>query len=820
MRIEKVVLDNIRSYVHESISFSSGTLLLAGDIGSGKSTILQSIEFALFGTTRTDLPAQSLLRNGCDDAKVSLTFSLKQNTYTITRSLKRTKASVAQKTVVFYDHESQSEIELSATESTAKIEELLGYPQGKQNSLLYRYTVYTTQEKMKEIILEQSDKRMETLRSIFGIDKYKTVVSNAQLVARSLRSDALVLAERTSDLAELEQRKSAYSQTINSNTELLTQATKSQTEITDSVQEQLQVVEELQEKIQSLNSSQKECELLLNKQRDLCAQNEKLKESQLHISKSIEVLSKQQRPQTQPVDELYEQKRDIESKLTAQAQLQKDITRLQEQVHSLTKSVDSAKEYKSQLETVRGEKEKLQSQIESITSKLTNLSYVDENSITELEQARRSLESKQAGIDAKVSQIDSDAVVLHKQSCPTCKQEIAPMHKEELITEIEKTKTEFVQAKVALGEKITFVGNKLAEMKALLLEKQSVQTKLFVFKEKEESYTKQLALFTQTETELDKSREQLMQLQAKLLDSQTQLQLSEQLAELDKRILALKKLQEQQKAYDESQKKLAVLTQQQIDQKTQLDTLEKELEQTQTKITQFKSITEELKQTQSAYSEQKEKLTQLQSKREKISTQIATYNSIIAQTQKELDNLQIKLSQKKDAKAELTQTVNNQTWLKKELIPFCDEVEKVVLSQAYMAANATFTRWFSLLIEDEAIQARLDQTFSPVIYQDGYEMPLEFLSGGEKTSVALAYRLALNHVVNDVVGELQTKGLLVLDEPTDGFSSQQLDKMRDVLESLNLEQIILVSHESKIESFVSNTLHIVKENGQSKVLKM
>jgi exonuclease SbcC len=64
--------------------------------------------------------------------------------------------------------------------------------------------------------------------------------------------------------------------------------------------------------------------------------------------------------------------------------------------------------------------------------------------------------------------------------------------------------------------------------------------------------------------------------------------------------------------------------------------------------------------------------------------------------------------------------------------------------------------------------------------------------------------------------KLKTKGLLILDEPTDGFSDQQLDKMRDVLQQLNVNQLIIVSHEQKMESFVENIIKFKKRIGLQK----
>ena len=49
MIVKKLVLNNIRSYKNQAIDFPLGRTLFEGDIGSGKSTILMAIEFALFG---------------------------------------------------------------------------------------------------------------------------------------------------------------------------------------------------------------------------------------------------------------------------------------------------------------------------------------------------------------------------------------------------------------------------------------------------------------------------------------------------------------------------------------------------------------------------------------------------------------------------------------------------------------------------------------------------------------------------------------------------------------------------------------------------
>ena len=188
MILRSLKLNNIRSYEHEVIEFPNGSVLLSGDIGSGKSTILLGIEFALFGIMRAGLSGSSLLRHGKNNGSVELKFEVEKNIYVIKRTLKRTKTSVAQDSGYLLTN--NVKFEGTPVELKAKIIQILGYPEDlitKSKSLIYRYTVYTPQEEMKQILFEDKDTRLDTLRKIFGIDKYKTIKENVVLSIRDLK---------------------------------------------------------------------------------------------------------------------------------------------------------------------------------------------------------------------------------------------------------------------------------------------------------------------------------------------------------------------------------------------------------------------------------------------------------------------------------------------------------------------------------------------------------------------------------------------------------------------------------------------------------
>ena len=77
MIIKQLELTNIRSHESTKIEFAEGKTLVRGDIGSGKSSIMMSIEAALFGGTKR------MIRKGKDKGIISLTFEVKDENNSI-----------------------------------------------------------------------------------------------------------------------------------------------------------------------------------------------------------------------------------------------------------------------------------------------------------------------------------------------------------------------------------------------------------------------------------------------------------------------------------------------------------------------------------------------------------------------------------------------------------------------------------------------------------------------------------------------------------------------------------------------------------------
>src|SRR5579875_290708 len=192
MLIEKISLKNIRSYNGENpteVEIPSGTVLFEGDIGSGKSTILYAIEFALFGLG--DMPGNYILSEGADEGFVTLWFSAEGKKYEVHRGLKRRKNGVSQDDCYIVE---EGRLErLSPSDLKARIIGILRFNEPlnpRAGSLIFRYAVFTPQEQMKEIVLRNADERLQILRRIFGVEDYKVAMDNSDLLRRRLNEEA------------------------------------------------------------------------------------------------------------------------------------------------------------------------------------------------------------------------------------------------------------------------------------------------------------------------------------------------------------------------------------------------------------------------------------------------------------------------------------------------------------------------------------------------------------------------------------------------------------------------------------------------------
>jgi len=823
MIIDSVHLHNIRSYLDERVVFPQGSVLLSGDIGSGKSSILLAIEFALFGLKRKDLGGAALLRNGKSEGFVELKFFVGKKEIIIKRVLKRQRDNIVQSSgYIIIDG---SKKDLTPVELKDFVLDLLGYPKEflTKKDMIYRYTVYTPQEEMKQILLDEPENRLDLLRKIFGIDKYKRVRENTGLLLRELREKKSNFDGQISDLAAKLVVKDRLDEELVVVGKRLSVAEDSLDKLKSETGHKKLKLMEFEVKLQNFNNMKKDLVHLGKVFDDKFVRKEK-------FSVDLKALDAQLKSLEHKISSV----KIVPVPLKSEEEIEKELREKEEKFNSITKELEVSKE------KLRGVKEKvsfLKKQFEDKSIKSKDL-ILKKALIDSLSDEVKSFSSVDRQIDENLSLIarisgdintrkvliNNSKVLIEKLSkldnCPTCLQGVDKFHKSRISDE------EHLKIKKHSFEIDELVSVK--DLKETLLKEQKLFHVEFLKKQRSldvlKSEVRKLDDEVKDLVDLQKSFNHLLELEDSLLKKVSVLE-SVDTSSLSKSVANFRKLLSIVRNNKSKEHELKLLN----------DLLKERLFQRQRLVDDLDSLSGQI------VVLEKERVGLFSGLKE-LDGVVENYDSLVVvvedfigkerasevfveKLRTEVDGLRKNLSvlakevgDKQLLKDRIYGISQLQNWLDSYFISLMSVMEKHVMFSVYSQFDSLFRDWFSQLVSEESLTCRLDESFTPVIEQNGYETSVENLSGGERTSAALAYRLSLNKVVNNVVSTIKTKDIIILDEPTDGFSSEQLDKVRDVVEQLGVKQVIIVSHESKIESFVDNVVKIAKNEHISSVI--
>jgi|SRR3989344_4864993 len=679
MLFKKLKLVNIRSYTDLEIEFPQGSILLAGDIGAGKTSILLGLQFALFGL-QPGQKGDSILRSGTNNAYTSLEIEIDHEKILIERTIKKNSSgSITQDTNIITIGDKREDI--STSELKERIIRLLNYPKEfiKKSNMLYKFTVYTPQEEMKSILQERTEVRLDTLRYIFGIDRYKKIKENSNFLLQKIKESIRI---KEVLIAELNLLKEKF--TIENEKKILLARDINNTRM----------------EYEKLNQTKNEIEERLNSTQKLL---EEKRQIDLEISKATPLLSG---------------KKDLEERMN------KEISIMKKQIKErIDFSPDRLRNVNELLNKHKRILEEKNNDFMNISSRINLLNSQKENPL-EIKEKINSLEK-----------------------CPTCFQGISHEHKEKI------------------SKKIFFeIEDINRELEEKIVQKQIILRDIEREKELVSAY--EFDKTTLQENKIKWEHQKIIETKIKS-DIFIMERTTNEILEIKKNIEDFKK---KFKTYESSQEKF--------------DLAKKE----------FLEINE--------ISKSKEII-------------LATKNKELEILKGRLEELNIEILNKQKIREQINHLRNLQDWFSERFISMINLTEKNVMSQLRQEFSSIFSEWFSILTS-ESLFVRLDEEFTPIITNQDYEIDYDFLSGGERTAVALAYRLAINQVLNSMLSRIKTKDIVILDEPTDGFASEQIDKMRDIFYQLKAKQIILVSHEQKIEGFVDHIIRVKKE-GTSKI---
>ena len=820
MLIKSLKLKNIRSYKNEIINFPAGSTLLAGDIGAGKSTILLAIEFALFGLRRKYLTGPALLRKGAREGEVELAFSLPNKEIIVKRVLKKNNKTVEQSSGhIILNGVKQ---DLTAVELKAKMLELLNYPMellNKSKNLIYTYTVYTPQEEMKSILTEEPDIRLDVLRKVFGFSKYKVIRENSMIAFKEMRNKVKVFEGNTTDLTEKIKFKEQYMQELNRSEKILEDTVKKINIIKLDMgkkKSEMHALEKQREELQGLNQSLLNVKIRVEeriKNKNLILANIINTEEELNLLKNRidalilvkplntkEEIEKELKNKESLVYSVINQENAVKIKLV---QFQASITLLEKEINELNLK---SKEYEIDVLELN----KLYTEIAGKNTIQTKQKELEQRFIKINEKIQEFNLKKYTALETieKITRLDN---------CPLCLQEVSHMHK----NQIHSTETDKISV---LNDRL----NKSFQEKSIIeTELNNISDFLENLGVKESGYIRlKLKIEMFNPSKIKDKHEQLNELTNFKQDYNFKLQeiLKNDVITIKNEIDKLRQELKVWQRYEFSAKDkldwkkrsetLAVLK---IKQQEQLAEIERETIDLESNKKTFIGSLEKYKDLEIKFKILKKEIENINTIEKELIANQATQKKGIIDLERQLQILAVEIDKKEKQAKEMNKLNQMINWLNKSFIPLTVTIEQQMMAHVYNLFDELFKKWLNMLIEDDLLTVSLDQEFSPLICQNGFDVEYEHLSGGEKTSIALAYRLALNKIVNELYRGIGTYDIIILDEPTDGFSHEHLDKLKDVFDELKMNQLIIVSHENKIESFVEHVVHIVKNEHVSVV---
>ena len=819
MILKSINLENVRTYKNEIIDFDYGINFLSGDIGSGKSTILMSIEFLLFGTISNFVDGKILLRKGEKHFKISGIFYDSKNKIQIEilRKVKKTKDSFTQDEGILKINDEI--FELSITELNYKIYEIFGFEKShlkKDKNLIFRYSTYTAQEELKKILF-QNDKKIEIFRKIFKITKYTNSKNVSEIYQKYLK-------EKIKEIKIKNEEKDNYLKKINFSEDELLKLISIQKEDLENISKIQNEIKKLNEKIENNNKEIKVLEnekFIFNENKknfekfssDLNLLNEELKffnknDLESDIKKTNDLILSL----TLKLEKLEKENKEILDNFELQ---KKDILKLREDKINFDKINFEINVLKNQIE--KNLKQIYENKKEDL---LKNKKLIEEINLEILNHNKEINSFKKTNEDLIILKSEKVQVsknlenVLKEDICSFCFQKIDSSHREK----IEKD----------FNEKIKNIENDILKNEKLLEEKNK---KIEILEKLEKDKKEILEKISTSKIQIEDIKEK----------NSKNLENKKLIIELERKIenIDLKKIEREEKDFEENQNNIENLKNEISKIKNEIfdkkifkkdldmkfinsEKLEKEITNLKSEINKLEKVLKDKK--NNNLDILNEKNTNLKKELVKLLEKDKDYTKKSENTKVQINFLNSQKELIKNLQNEINSNFSNLKKLEKDFDMFekfklglFPLIENSLLQKYHNELNEKFCDIFKYLVEDDKIEVYLDEVFEPKIIQNGYEIGTHNLSGGERSSVALAFKLSLKNTISSFKENL-LNNFLILDEPTDGFSKYQIDKFSQILKDLNLNQIIIVSHDYSLKNICDKLIKIEKIEHTSKII--
>ncbi|MDY6761430.1 MAG: SMC family ATPase [Candidatus Nanohaloarchaea archaeon] len=684
--ITRVYLENWKSHHETELSFSSGVNVLIGEMGAGKSSVLEAICFGLYGTTpalrsRT-VTLDELIRripSPANDAVIEVDFRQDGTTYTVRREIERDKGTTTSE----LREDGELLVAPQAGEVTDAVTDLLGINYG-----LFSRAIYSEQNQLDYFLELRAGEREEKIDELLALDRFETARSTLVSLVNRLadrkddRQEELQQLEDSLEEAEIEDVEEKVADAEDTIDDLEEEYGR----VTDNLADAREELEELEE------------------QRD---QVQEMEERRTALETRIETLEERITEKNELAggfagldsDKLAAEQEDLEDELAALEEQEQEITDLA-----------------NRIETLEDRREELEQERADLVEKQEAAAGLDDVE-QQLEEAQDALAEKQSERERLRAQLDDVEETLSQLSgaadtCPTCGQDLSEEHRVEVLQESRAEKED-------IEDRLDDVGDDIAELEDAVEELQDERDQLVELKGASDRLDEVDAQLEEVEQQLEETEAEL-ETARDAYDEDREEELDTALDQTD----AAETAAELQAEKAEREEELAELAEQ--IEETGFD--EEHLEEVQERVNELATreevIDSKIEDTETVLAERRKRLSELQDMQDRIDE----YRDAVTSYRRKIDVME-----------DLQHAVETtQVQLRERFVGSVNDVmedvwDRVYPYQAYQRIRLNAAEGYALKLMDE----------------EGNWIAVEGeVSGGERHAAALTLRIALSIVLS------------------------------------------------------------------------
>ena len=427
--IKRLRLENWKSHLSTELDFDAGPNVLVGIMGSGKTSVVEALSFALFGTfpglqsKRMALDELLMSRpERRDKASVEIEFESNGKIYSVRREIRRGRSSRAE------IREDGKLLEINPRSVTETVGRLLG-----MDYELFSKAVYSEQNGIDYFLRIPKGQRMGHIDRMLKLERYEKAREGCVALRNKVKAKASELMKVVEDI----ERARPAEQLARVEGEA-GELGKEEARLGKCATALGREIGELESRLKAIESGNKELE---DTRRDLEAAKAGLMEMETSIKQREKRLEGKETPGN--VEELLGELKRLEKETEGKRKTERE---LREQLASLSTGIRMLREREiPELHRRYKEKEAKERALREIESR-----FPDMADLGRLEDGLERLRRETHGLESRISELGGALAALKGRKCPTCEQDVT----DELRQELErKRREELASTKAALSEK-------------------------------------------------------------------------------------------------------------------------------------------------------------------------------------------------------------------------------------------------------------------------------------------------------------------------------------------------------------------------------